>query len=62
LLIGHNPSIQDAAISLARNPDAVADKFPTAALAELLLGNILWKDLRWGIAELKALTLPRSLN
>ena len=62
LLIGHNPSIQDAAISLARSPDAVAHKFPTAALAELLLGNILWRDLRWGVADLRALTVPSSLS
>jgi phosphohistidine phosphatase len=62
LLIGHNPSIQDAAISLARNPDAVGHKFPTAALAELLLPTVPWKDLGPGVAELKALTAPRSLD
>ena len=62
LLIGHNPSIQDAAISLARNPDAVERKFPTAALAEFLLPTVRWKDLGPAVAELKALTAPRSLN
>jgi phosphohistidine phosphatase len=61
LLIGHNPSIQDAAISLARNPDAVEDKFPTAALAEFLL-PVPWQDLGPGVAELRALTAPRSLD
>jgi len=62
LLIGHNPSIQDAAISLARNPGAVASKFPTAALAELLLPEIQWRDLKPGVGELTALTAPRTLN
>jgi len=62
LLIGHNPSIQDAAISLARNPDALEHKFPTAALAQFLLPTALWKDLGPGVAELEALTVPRNLN
>jgi phosphohistidine phosphatase len=62
LLIGHNPSIQDAAISLARNPALVECKFPTAALAEFLLPTVPWKDLGPGVAELKALRAPRSLN
>ena len=62
LLIGHNPSIQDAAIRLARNPDPLEGKFPTAALAEFLLSTVTWKDLGPGVAELKAVTAPRSLT
>lgn len=62
LLVGHNPGIQDTAISLARNPEDLTDKFPTATLAELLLPNAAWKDLRLGIARLQALVVPRNLS
>jgi phosphohistidine phosphatase len=62
LLVGHNPGIQDTAISLARNPEALTDKFPTAALADLLLPNAAWKELRPGIARLQALVVPRKLS
>jgi phosphohistidine phosphatase len=62
LLIGHNPSIHEAATNLASNPDAVAQDFPTAALAEFLVPTLHWKDLGPGVADLKAFTTPRSLN
>jgi phosphohistidine phosphatase len=62
LLVGHNPGIQDTAISLATNPEDLTDKFPTATLAELLLPNAAWKDLRLGIARLQALVVPRNLS
>ena len=62
LLIGHNPGIQDAAISLARSPGALGREFPTAALADFRVSDLEWKDLGPGVAELIALTTPRSLD
>jgi phosphohistidine phosphatase len=62
LLIGHNPGIQDTAISLAESPEDLTDKFPTATLAELLVPNAAWKDLRPGIARLQALVVPKNLR
>lgn len=62
LLIGHNPGIQDAAITLSTNPEDLSGKFPTAALADLLLPNTAWKDLSAGIARVHAFVTPRNLG
>lgn len=62
LLIGHNPGLQDAAVNLAGNPDAVEREFPTAALAEFLVPTPHWEDLGPDVTELKTLTTPRSLT
>lgn len=62
LLVGHNPGIQDTAIRLARRAEDLSDKFPTAALADLLLPNVAWKDLGPGIARLRTLVVPRNLS
>jgi phosphohistidine phosphatase len=62
LLIGHNPGIQEAVISLARDHEELADTFPTGALAELRLPIAAWTELRPGIARLKAYITPKSLR
>ena len=63
MLIGHNPSIQDLALTLAAGGalDRVREKFPTAALATLELdGN--WAELAPGGAELVAFVKPKELS
>jgi phosphohistidine phosphatase len=62
LLIGHNPGIQDAAISLASDPEDLVGTFPTAALADLRLPIVTWQELCPGIARLHALVVPRNLR
>jgi phosphohistidine phosphatase len=64
MLIGHNPGIQDLALSLARGGSEIArvrSKFPTAALATLEL-NGSWRELAPGSAELTSLVKPKELS
>ena len=65
LLIGHNPGLQDLALELARprpERDAVAAKFPTAALATLEARIASWRELGTGTADLVAFVRPRDLE
>ncbi len=64
MLIGHNPGIQDLALSLARGGPEVApvrSKFPTAALATLELRGS-WRELAAGTAELISFVKPKDLS
>jgi phosphohistidine phosphatase len=66
MLVGHNPGLQDLAISLAGDGEPGAlellrAKFPTAALAILDLGSTGWARLGPGDARLTRLVLPREL-
>ena len=64
LLIGHNPAIQDLALSLARGgPEIgrVGRKFPTAALATLTFEGS-WRQLAPQGAELVAFVKPKELR
>jgi phosphohistidine phosphatase len=64
MLIGHNPGIQDLALSLARGGSEVVrvrSKFPTAALATLELDGS-WRELAPGSAELVSLVKPKDLS
>ena len=50
LVIGHNPSVEELALSLTRDPHsllarAMAEKFPTAALAVLEFDVEDWQDV-----------------
>ena len=63
LLVGHNPAIQELALSLARRgseSERVREKFPTAALATLEL-DASWRELAPGSAELIAFVKPKEL-
>ena len=64
LLIGHNPAIQELALSLARpaaEVDPIRQKFPTAALATLIF-DAPWLQLSPGGAELTGFVKPRALE
>ena len=64
MLIGHNPGIQDLALSLApagSESARVRSKFPTAALATLQL-NGSWRELAPGGAELVSFVKPKELS
>jgi phosphohistidine phosphatase len=65
MLIGHNPSLQELALALARpspEREALAGKFPTAALATLAFSATSWRSLEPGGAELTAFVRPRDLE
>jgi phosphohistidine phosphatase len=64
MLIGHNPGLQDLALSLARGGpeiDRVRGKFPTAALATLGF-RAGWRELAPGSAELVSFVKPKELS
>jgi phosphohistidine phosphatase len=70
LVIGHNPGLHDLALSLA-GPKAVAtggateralaEGFPTAALAEFTIAGSWW-DLREGSGKLEHFLTPKMLD
>jgi phosphohistidine phosphatase len=68
MLIGHNPSIQELALTLANEGDGkelaarLAEKFPTAGLALLVLPGDDWSDLGRRQAQLERFLLPRELD
>jgi phosphohistidine phosphatase len=63
MLIGHNPAVEQLAITLASSGEKVAiieRKYPTGALATLEF-NGSWRELRSGSAELTAFVTPKDL-
>jgi phosphohistidine phosphatase len=63
MLIGHNPGIEELALSLAGSGDelpAMRRKYPTAALATLAVDGP-WRDLAPGGAELTDFVKPKQL-
>ena len=61
LLIGHNPGLHQLAAALASEPAALAESFPTAALAVLRVGG-RWPALRLHQAKLIDFKTPKSLR
>jgi phosphohistidine phosphatase len=67
MLIGHNPTLQDFAVSLAVEGDEaliarLGEKFPTGALAVISLPDDAWRDLGGAGGTLEELVLPRELR
>jgi phosphohistidine phosphatase len=65
MLIGHNPGLQDLALVLAsRGADLpqLEEKFPTGALATLVVSSPSWSALGPGEAELVDYVVPRQLG
>lgn len=63
MVVGHNPAIQELALTLARSVDdleRLKGKFPTGALAWLDVPG-KWKDLGAEAARLVAFAAPRQL-
>jgi phosphohistidine phosphatase len=65
LVIGHNPGLQDLALELASDdPEIVirlSEKFPTGALADVVVDCEAWSDLSPGTAYVTSLIVPRYL-
>lgn len=64
LLIGHNPSIHNLSVEIARESNelvSLAAKFPTAALAEFEFEGD-WADLDENSADLTRFTRPKQLR
>jgi len=63
MVVGHNPAIQELAITLARSVDdlnRLKGKYPTAALASLAVPG-QWKDLGGQPAQLLEFAVPREM-
>ena len=62
MLIGHNPAIQDLAVTLVAGTSELATrKYPTGALARLTFTGA-WGELAPRHAELAAFIIPRELG
>jgi len=64
MLIGHNPALQELALTIAGRGGGLAQmrtKFPTCGLAEIELGVDSWLDVAPGAGSLLRVTLPRDL-
>jgi phosphohistidine phosphatase len=64
LVVGHNPVLHDLAVELAADGEelqALAGKFPTAALASLEF-DLPWQRLAGSTARLTAFTRPAQLR
>ena len=65
MLIGHNPGLQELALVLASRGDdlpRLQEKFPTCALATLVVDSESWAALGPGDAELVEYVVPRQLR
>jgi phosphohistidine phosphatase len=64
MLIGHNPGLQDLALTLAGHGamlERLREGFPTAALVTLRVPAASWRELGPGDAELIDYVVPREL-
>jgi phosphohistidine phosphatase len=66
LIVGHNPTMHGLATRLAVSGDtsllaALAEKFPTGALAVIDLPIERWRDIEVGIGTLRRFIRPRDL-
>jgi phosphohistidine phosphatase len=64
MLIGHNPGLQNLALGLASQGaylPQLEEKFPTGALATLVVRSTSWSALGRGDAELVDYVVPRQL-
>lgn len=66
LIVGHNPALEEFGLSLTGSGPkelraAMAEKYPTAALALLALPQQPWAETDWKAAELRNFTSPKDL-
>lgn len=64
MIVGHNPGFQDLVVALSEQSslrDEAAEKFPTAALAEIRFSIDRWSELAPETGQLEDLIKPRDL-
>ncbi|HEV2748766.1 MAG TPA: histidine phosphatase family protein [Allosphingosinicella sp.] len=67
LIVGHNPGLEQLALLLTKDGDGaaraeLADKFPTAALAEISLPVEHWREVEEEIGTLASFVRPRDVD
>jgi phosphohistidine phosphatase len=64
MVVGHNPGLQQLVLALTEDGDLrdeAAEKYPTAALAEISFDVREWADVAPGTGRLASLLRPRDL-
>lgn len=65
MIVGHNPGMHELVLELAEGPhelrDDVAQKYPTAALAEISFDVREWADVAPRTGRLRSFVKPRDL-
>jgi phosphohistidine phosphatase len=61
LVIGHNPGLEELVCELVGDREALPEKFPTGAVADLRLSIPSWQNLDAGTGRLHAFLIPRNL-
>ncbi len=68
MMVGHNPGMEDLVLDLvpegkdAELRDEVYEKFPTAAIAQIVIDIASWKDIDRGKGSLTRFVRPRDLD
>lgn len=65
MLVGHNPAIYELALDIAGSGEALAamaEKYPTGALAEIEVGGDTWGELEEGTGRSIRFVRPRDLD
>jgi phosphohistidine phosphatase len=62
LVVGHNPGLEELAALLAPGATALAEGFPTAAVAVIELDAGQWRRVGAGQGRLTAFSTPKSLG
>jgi phosphohistidine phosphatase len=65
MLIGHNPAVQELSLMLVARGDQLdelAEKYPTAALAEIEFPSRSWHEVDKKPGELTRFVIPRELG
>ena len=65
MIVGHNPGMHELVLALAEGPDElreeIAQKYPTAALAEISFDVDDWPDVAPGSGRVRTFLKPRDL-
>ena len=62
LLVGHNPGLEDLALTLVGDCAAIEEKYPTAALAEIGFEDARWDGIAPRTGDLVRFVRPRDLD
>lgn len=62
VLVGHNPGLEDLALTMPADSAPLRSGLPTAALAVIDLPATSWRDLRPGTGRIESYVTPASLG
>lgn len=62
VLVGHNPGLEELALTLPADPGPAQAGLPTAALVEIALPIRTWRELRAGQGRIESFQTPATLE